>query len=261
MVKVIVGLLLVVFSGQLWADSDQYPLGERSIFSERAIKERLKAEGTVCMEGEECVGRKPGDDGSSGGDASAAATPESTYQTTCASCHGTGAAGAPKVGDSAEWNKRLEKGFDQVVAIAIKGQGAMPPKGMCMNCSDDDLKDIVQYMLDESGVGSAKKAGSQDAAAKEEVKQEVKAEASAVPAIDGEKIYTQRCSVCHGQGIAGAPKVGDASGWESRISKGFDTLVQNAIKGFNTMPPRGTCMDCDDAMIEAAVKYMVDSSK
>ncbi len=252
MVKVIVGLLLVLFSGQLWAESEQHKLGERSIFSDRAIKERMRAEGRVCMKGEECAGRKPGGEGEKEG-AAVAATPESTYKNTCASCHSAGVAGAPKVGDKAVWTDRLAKGLDQVVAVAIKGQGAMPPKGMCSHCSDDDIKQVVLHMLNESGIDEVGAGGSSSEAATPKV--------AAEPAVNGEEIYTKRCSVCHGQGIAGAPVVGDASSWAPRISKGVDMLVQNAIKGFNTMPPRGTCMDCDDVMIKAAVEYMVEASQ
>jgi len=77
---------------------------------------------------------------------------ETTYMASCFACHSTGAAGAPKVGDgNAEaWAPRLEKGMDAVVTNAINGLNTMPPKGLCFTCTDDDLRALVQYMVDSS---------------------------------------------------------------------------------------------------------------
>ena len=77
---------------------------------------------------------------------------EQTYMQSCLACHSTGAAGAPKVGEgnAAEWAPRMEKGLDAVVNNAINGLNTMPPKGLCFNCTDEDLRAIVQYMLDSS---------------------------------------------------------------------------------------------------------------
>ena len=68
----------------------------------------------------------------------------------CAACHATGAAGAPVVGDAAAWGTRLAGGIDAVVSNAINGKGAMPPKGGSMHLSDDEIRAIVQYMVDAS---------------------------------------------------------------------------------------------------------------
>lgn len=76
---------------------------------------------------------------------------ERVYMQSCFACHSSGAAGAPKVGDAAAWTPRLEKGMDAVVANAISGlNGVMPPKGLCFTCTDDDLRALVQYMVDNS---------------------------------------------------------------------------------------------------------------
>lgn len=77
----------------------------------------------------------------------------------------------------------------------------------------------------------------------------------------GEEIVTSKCSVCHGAGVAGAPKIGDAAAWKPRIAQGIDTLVAHAISGIRAMPPKGTCADCSDAEIKAAVEAMVNKSK
>jgi cytochrome c5 len=77
--------------------------------------------------------------------------PARTYTQSCAACHNSGAAGAPRMGNAADWSARLEKGFDVLVEHTINGfNNVMPPKGMCFTCSDDDLKAMVQYILDES---------------------------------------------------------------------------------------------------------------
>ena len=64
----------------------------------------------------------------------------------------------------------------------------------------------------------------------------------------GEDVYTAKCAMCHGAGVAGAPKVGDAGQWTDRIAKGEAMLFENAIKGFQGsagfMPAKGGCTDC-----------------
>ncbi len=73
---------------------------------------------------------------------------EATYRASCFACHNSGAAGAPKFGVAADWAPRLEKGFDAVYMNALNGLNVMPAKGMCFTCTDDDLKAVVQYMVD-----------------------------------------------------------------------------------------------------------------
>jgi len=72
------------------------------------------------------------------------------YDEACFACHGTGAAGAPKVGDKAAWAPRIQQGMDVLVQNAIKGKGAMPPKGGRMDLSDDAIRDAVAYMVSQS---------------------------------------------------------------------------------------------------------------
>ena len=69
------------------------------------------------------------------------------YNKTCAVCHAAGAAGAPKTGVSAEWEPRLAKGMDTLVQSVDVGMNAMPPKGMCFDCSADDFKALIEYMV------------------------------------------------------------------------------------------------------------------
>ena len=82
--------------------------------------------------------------------ANAGAVP-ALYTQLCQACHASGVAGAPKVGDKAAWAARLAeaKDIDGVTAIAIKGKGAMPPKGGS-TASDAEFKAVVTYMVNAS---------------------------------------------------------------------------------------------------------------
>lgn len=73
----------------------------------------------------------------------------------------------------------------------------------------------------------------------------------------GKMIYNTYCVACHATGIAGAPKVGDTAQWNLRLAKGRNILNDHAIKGFNAMPARGTCMDCSDEEIIKTIDYML----
>ncbi|MCP4413010.1 MAG: cytochrome c5 family protein [Gammaproteobacteria bacterium] len=71
---------------------------------------------------------------------------EELYNTFCIACHSVGLANAPKFGDEAAWSKVLEVGIDAVIASAKKGKNVMPPKGTCMDCSDNEFKNAIQFM-------------------------------------------------------------------------------------------------------------------
>ncbi|MGF1730811.1 c-type cytochrome [Photobacterium kasasachensis] len=74
----------------------------------------------------------------------------------------------------------------------------------------------------------------------------------------GDTVYGTFCVACHGAGIMGAPKKGDAADWEARLAKGNDVLADHAINGFNAMPAKGSCMDCSDDEIIAAIDHMIE---
>ncbi|HEV7578228.1 MAG TPA: c-type cytochrome [Caldimonas sp.] len=79
----------------------------------------------------------------------AATTPPPLFAQICTTCHTPGIAGAPKVGDKAAWAPRIAEGIDALTANAIKGKGAMPPKGGS-SASDADIKAVVTYMVNAS---------------------------------------------------------------------------------------------------------------
>ncbi|WP_372738873.1 cytochrome c5 family protein [Neptunomonas sp.] len=112
--------------------------------SDDKIAERIKPLGNVCVEGDDSCG---------GATAVAAAggarSGEEVYNASCAACHSIGVAGAPKFGTS-EWADRGAKGIDALLKTAISGINAMPPRGTCAACSDDELQASIQYMMDSA---------------------------------------------------------------------------------------------------------------
>jgi cytochrome c5 len=81
-----------------------------------------------------------------GGAAAGGGNGKSVYDASCGACHGAGVAGAPKLGDKAAWAPRLKQGLDTLHQSALKGKGAMPPKGGNMALSDADVSAAVDYM-------------------------------------------------------------------------------------------------------------------
>ena len=72
----------------------------------------------------------------------------------------------------------------------------------------------------------------------------------------GEQVYKAVCISCHGTGLAGSPKFGDAGAWAARIAQGYDTLVTHALNGLNAMPAKGGATDLSDDEIKRAVAFM-----
>ena len=132
--KILVAQTAVV---ALWAMSAQAATNDD-------IAERLKPVGEVCIQGEECAAAGPAAAAAGG----AARSGQDVVGKFCNACHGTGLLNSPKVGDSAAWQARADKegGLDGLLAKAISGINAMPPKGTCADCSDDELKAAIQHM-------------------------------------------------------------------------------------------------------------------
>jgi cytochrome c5 len=120
--------------------------------SEEVILKNIKPVGQVNIAGEAgAAGAAPAMTAEAG--AAPAAEPmsaEQIYQANCLACHSTGAAGAPKTGDAAAWAPRIAQGMDTLVSNAINGLNTMPPKGLCMACSDEDLRGVVEYIVAQS---------------------------------------------------------------------------------------------------------------
>ncbi|WP_323843787.1 c-type cytochrome [Microbulbifer magnicolonia] len=68
------------------------------------------------------------------------------YRRSCYSCHESGINGAPRTGDTAAWAPRMAKGLDTLVANAVNGYRAMPPRGLCFDCSEGQYEALIRYM-------------------------------------------------------------------------------------------------------------------
>jgi cytochrome c5 len=143
------GTLLAVigFSASLvWAQPDSGRIGSN-----------LAPIGTICLAGDSCTDAPAVTQAASPTPAAApAAAPEpaaddfdvaGTYQMRCFACHGTGAAGAPVAGNADAWGERMAKGMEAVMTNAINGVGAMPARGLCMDCTDDHIRSLIDYMV------------------------------------------------------------------------------------------------------------------
>jgi cytochrome c5 len=209
------------------------------------------------------------------------------YKATCAACHDTGAAGAPKFGDAASWSARIAQGYETLVSHALKGIRAMPAKGGNPDLDDVEVARAVVFMANQSGAkfkepevkaapaAAAAPAGQTAAApaapAATAPAASAPAAAPAAPAAPakasaeaGKKVYDTACVACHGTGVAGAPKAGDKAAWAPRIAQGQATLYEHAIKGFQgksgMMPPKGGSAASDEE-VKAAVDFMVAAAK
>jgi len=135
----------------------QFMAGMRSVDKDspamayEAVAKRLKPVGELAFaDGAGTESKEP----SAPATAKTAATPaagktdgKAIYDSACVACHGTGVAGAPKAGDKAAWAPRLKTGKDTLYAAALKGKGAMPPKGGNTALADADVKAAVDYLM------------------------------------------------------------------------------------------------------------------
>lgn len=123
-----------------------YSLDAHAQRLEDQIRERLKPAGELCLMGEDCAA---GLVAAAGGGADMA--PDEIYQTYCFACHGTGANNSPTLDDAEAWVSRIDQGIDVLYDHAINGfnNNAMPAMGLCMTCTEDQVRETVDYMLEE----------------------------------------------------------------------------------------------------------------
>ena len=144
----VLAIILIIIATNLTTDVADYK-------PEEVVVENIKPVGQVNVAGESAPA--PSTPESAAAEAApvetAAAVPKSgedIYKGTCMACHTTGAAGAPKLGDAAAWAPRIAAGMETLMTNATNGLKAMPPKGLCMTCSDEELKSAVEYLVANS---------------------------------------------------------------------------------------------------------------
>jgi len=162
----------------------------------------------------------------------------------CAACHATGRDGAPKIGDSTAWSARSKRGLSKLTATALEGVRKMPPHGGSLSLNDIELKRAITYMVNQSGGSWVEPIDRRHLPAQR----------------SGEQIVKMQCVKCHGEGLNGAPKIGDKAAWIDRAKLGFDSVVRSAIQGHGAMPSRGGMANLTDPEMRAAVTYMFQQS-
>ncbi len=181
-----------------------------------------------------------------GADASGAQGKERTgkevVESLCISCHGTGAKGAPKIGDKQAWGKRASQGLTSLTKTALEGIRQMPPHGGNPSLTDTEIERAITYMVNQSG-GHWTEPISRTSRPVER---------------SGEQIVQERCAKCHQTGEGGAPKIGDRAAWVPRLKQGLDIVVSSAIKGHGGMPARGGQADLTDAELRSAIVFMMN---
>jgi cytochrome c5 len=154
-IAVSVGTLLVIIGIILLAkyavDSHSVGAGSRAVTPE-AVTERIAPVAKLAVEGGPAVKSSvavppPPAVAAVSTSAPAKLDGKTTYETACVACHGAGIAGAPKTGDKLAWGPRVKLGTAVLQASALKGKGAMPPKGGNTSLPDEAVKAAVEYML------------------------------------------------------------------------------------------------------------------
>ncbi|GAB7526656.1 c-type cytochrome [Paraburkholderia sp. 2C] len=225
-------------------------------------------------------------------------TGEEVYKAVCSACHASGAAGAPKFTNTADWAPRISQGFDTLWHTALTGKGAMPPRG---GTSPDDYSDYeiglaVAYMANNAGAhfedppkpapgapaaaaAGAAASGAPAAAAADQGAAQAAAAVAALASVPqaaapaaggaqqsadasqaGKALYQQVCQACHAAGVLNAPKFGDKAAWAERLKEPMETVYNYALHGKGAMPPKGGS-NASDADVKAAVDYMVSAAK
>lgn len=168
------------------------------------------------------------------------------YMRACDVCHQAGAMSAPRIGDEANWYRRLKSsGLTGLYRHTIRGYNSMPVKGACVTCSDNDLISAVNYILNASLTRSQWYDIEHGGAEK-------------YPA-SGKAIYEENCAVCHNTGVNGAPRLGDKAQWSVLLEKNVDVLIESTLKG-ETHRSHGACEACTTGEIIDAIKYMISQS-
>ena len=114
------------------------PSADPSALTPEAVAKRLQPVGRVEF-------------GASGGAASGPRSGEEIVKSACLACHQAGVANAPKIGDRVAWAPRIKSGLNGMLDVAIKGKGAMPPRGGAADLSDFELARAIVAMANQSG--------------------------------------------------------------------------------------------------------------
>lgn len=137
----IVWALAMIFIGYKSLTASSSDSSHSNTIVDNSVLERIKPVGEVRVDTSTMVASAESTE-------TAERSGEEIYNSKCAGCHNSGIMGAPKYAALADWSSRIDLGLDKLTASAIAGKGGMPARGTCMDCSDNEIKVTVKYMLD-----------------------------------------------------------------------------------------------------------------
>ena len=138
---IIVWAVAMFFIGYKALNSSNEESSSSDAIVDSALLERIKPIGEVRIDSSIVVA-------SSENSEKVVRSGEEIYNANCQGCHSSGVMGAPKYASLEDWAPRIDLGLEKLTLSAIAGKGGMPAKGTCMDCSDNEIKLTVQYMLD-----------------------------------------------------------------------------------------------------------------
>ena len=213
-------------------------------------------------------------------------TGEAVFNTTCTSCHTSGALSAPKIANKGDWAPRIAQGYETLIKHAIEGIRQMPARGGDPDLSDVEIARAIAFMANQSGAKftppepkvaaapAAPAAATATPAPPANAANATPAAPSPAPDIatavtttataekaSGKKVYEATCAACHATGVLGAPKAGDQAAWAPRLKTGMDALYKSALHGKNAMPAKGGNVGLTDPAVTAAVDYLAGLAK
>ncbi len=176
--------------------------------------------------------------GAQGGDRSG----QQVVESVCVSCHGSGANGAPRIGDNKAWAERASRGLTALSESALNGIRNMPPHGGAPGLTNLEIERAITYMVNASGGHWAESIN----------------RTGQLVDRSGRQVVEAYCYKCHETSAGGAPGIGDRAAWIPRAKQGFDVLTRSAINGHGGMPPRGGVANLTDGEVRAAIAYMLN---
>ncbi|WP_413701220.1 c-type cytochrome [Psychromonas sp. KJ10-10] len=132
-ITLLIALTVSLFSATVFAQT----------MAESDIAERIAPVGDVYLDGEIATASVASQPEEPAGPRSG----EKIYNTYCVACHATGVAGSPIKGDALAWAPRIGQGEEVLIQHAINGFNAMPARGTCMDCSDEEIAETVRFLI------------------------------------------------------------------------------------------------------------------
>ena len=176
-------------------------------------------------------------------------TGEEVYNSTCATCHAEGIAGAPKFGDTHAWAPYIEAGYDELLKVALNGRGAMPAKGGNTSLDDLEVERAMVYMANAAGADF-----NEPDADGTEAADEAKADAADDQADDGQDEQDSADAAAEGDDADAKQDEADES-TETAAADGDEFAATDEQLEIGKKLYDGNCFACHAAGVAGAPKF------